>query len=182
MTKIPVEPTSRKAIWDEVRSIRRALGVENKLYFDVINFLELIMPKIFPNFVYEICSIAEMGNLHGKTIPSEVKICIREDVYTGACEGKGRDRLTIAHEIGHLFLHNEHSVSFCRLKPNGEIPNYCDADWQADVFAGELLAPSYLIKNMTVKDIHNACAVSLDCASRQLYAIDCQRQKGYKQI
>ena len=73
MSKIPVKPTSRQAIWAHVRNIRRSLGVEDKLYFDIVHFVERVMPEIFPEFVFEVCTEAEMGNLHGETIPSEHK-------------------------------------------------------------------------------------------------------------
>ena len=108
MSGIPVKPTSRQEIWTYVRDIRRTLGVEAALYFDVVWFVENIMPELFPDFVFEVCTQEELGDLHGKTIPRKNKICIREDVYIGACAENGRDRLTIAHEIGHFFMHDEH--------------------------------------------------------------------------
>lgn len=178
MNKLPVKPTSRQAIWAHVKNIRRFLGVEDKLYFDIVYFIERVIPEIFPEFVFAICPNEEMGDLHGETIPSEHKIRIRQDVYIGACEGQGRDRFTLAHEVGHFFMHDERSVVFCQVDPEGKIPNFRDPDWQADVFAGELLAPSYLIAKMTVQDIHKFCIVSRACAERQLYAIECEKKKG----
>ena len=180
MSKFPVAPASRQDIWKLVRNIRNNLGVEKKLYFDIVHFLEKVMPKIFPNFVLEICSEEEMGENHGETIPSEYKICIREDVYIGACKGKGRDRLTLAHEVGHFFMHDEGTIIYCRLAPNTKLPKFIDPDWQADVFAGELLAPSYLINGMDAQEVHKKCEVSMPCAERQLYAIVCEKKKGFE--
>lgn len=180
MSGIPVKPTSRKVIWTYVRDIRRILGVEDNLYFDVVWFVENIMPKIFSDFVFEICTQEELGDSHGKTVPRENKICIREDVYIGACEGNGRDRLTIAHEIGHFFMHDEHSIEFCQSDSNGKTPCYRDSDWQADVFGGELLAPSYLIGGMSTDEIHKTCIVSLPCANSQLRATERERVKQFK--
>ena len=162
-----------------VRDIRRSLGIEDKLYFDIVNFVERVMPEVFPKFILEICTEAEIRNLHGETIPSEYRIRIREDVYIGACKGKGRDRLTMAHEVGHFFMHDEQSVVFCKVDPNEIIPQYRDPDWQADVFGGELLAPSYLINGMDAREIHETCAVSIACANRQLSAIECEKKKGF---
>lgn len=179
MSKFSVKPTSRQAIWTHVRNIRRSLGVEDKLYFDIVHFVERVMPEVYPEFVFEVCSEAEMGNLHGETIPSEHKIRIREDVYIGACEGRGRDRLTMAHEVGHFFMHDESSVVFYKADPNEKIPHFRDPDWQADVFGGELLAPLYLINGMNVSEIHEICVVSTACADRQLYAIECEKKKGF---
>ena len=179
MSKFSVNPTSRQAIRTHARNIRRSLGVEDKLYFDIGHFVERVMPEVYPEFVFEVCTEAEMGNLHGETIPSEHKIRIREDVYIGACEGRGRDRLTMAHEVGHFFMHDESSVVFCKADPNEKIPHFRDPDWQADVFGGELLAPSYLINGMNVSEIHEICVVSTACADRQLYAIECEKKKGF---
>lgn len=179
MSKILVKPTSRKDIWSFVRKVRCVFGVESKLYFDIVGFVERVLPEIFPDFVLEICPEEEMGNRHGETIPSESKIRIREDVYIGACEGKGRDRFTIAHEVGHFFMHDEQSVVFFKLNSKEKLLNFYDSDWQADVFAGELLAPSYLISEMSGKEISDDCAVTEACANRQLYAIDCERNKGF---
>lgn len=177
MSGIPVKPTSRQEIWTYVRDIRRTLGVEAALYFDVVWFVENIMPELFPDFVFEVCTQEELGDLHGKTIPRKNKICIREDIYIGACAENGRDRLTIAHEIGHFFMHDEHSIEFCQSSSNGKVPCFRDSDWQADVFGGELLAPSYLIDGMSVSKIHEACKVSMPCAKSQLRAIERERVK-----
>lgn len=79
MSSIPVRPTSRQAIWKTVREPRTLLGVENDLYFNIINFVEKVLPLFLPNFVFEICSEEEMGDLHGETFPGE---CIRIMFFT----------------------------------------------------------------------------------------------------
>lgn len=177
MSSIPVKPTSRQAIWMIVRELRTHLGVENELYFNIVAFIENVLPCLLPDFIFEICSKEEMGNLHGETIPSECKIRLREDVYIGACEGKGRDRLTLAHELGHLLMHDGNSIVFCRLEPNGKIPAFRDPEWQANVFGGELLAPSYLISDLTEEEIQEECRVSSLCAKRQLQASVSEQKK-----
>lgn len=105
MSGIPVKPLSRQMIWTLVHKIRKALGVDNELYFDIIRFVENIMPQVFTDFTFAVLPKEELGKQHGKTFPDEKMICIREDVYEGACMGNGRDRLTIAHEVGHFFMH-----------------------------------------------------------------------------
>lgn len=179
MNKFPVKGTSRQTIWAYARYLRRALGVENELYFNILCFAENILSEQFQNFIFEICEEKELPYHHGETIPSEQKIRIREDVYEGAAKNNGRDRLTIAHEVGHFLMHDEQSVIFCKLDPNGKLPIYNDPDWQADVFAGEILAPSYLIDGMSAQEIHEKCGVSLACAERQLRAIESEKKKGF---
>jgi len=144
------------------------VGLENTLYFPILSFLENILPNFIPDFQLEIVPIAEMGNKHGETYPSKNLIRIREDVYLRAAAGEGRDRLTIAHEIGHLFLHEDTAIALCRLEPNQKLKPYEDPEWQADAFGGELLASSYLIQNMNEHQIKVKCGVSASAARCQL--------------
>ena len=106
-----------------------------------------------------------MGAKHGETIPSENRIRIREDVYERACYGHGRDRLTMAHELGHLLLHRVETITFAR--EDGDIPPYKDPEWQANAFAGELLAPYEYIKDMSIIDIASHYGITEKAASIQ---------------
>ena len=94
-------------------------------------------------------------------------IRIKESVYEGACNGEGRDRMTIAHEIGHYF-----TLCFCgfRLERNfsgGKIPAFRDPEWQAKCFAGELMVPAHRVKGMDAYEIADQCGVSYDAACVQ---------------
>ncbi|MCD8294834.1 MAG: ImmA/IrrE family metallo-endopeptidase [Clostridia bacterium] len=142
--------------------------MENELYFPVVKFLENVLPIIIPDFQLEIVPAEEMGNKHGETFPSKSLIRIREDVYVRAVNGEGRDRLTIAHEIGHLLLHAGSTIALCRMAPGEQIMPYEDPEWQANAFGGELLASSYLIKGMSAYEVHVKCGVSLSAAEMQL--------------
>lgn len=164
-------PISREEIRRYVRKIRAGMAMEFTLPVPIVSILEQYLPIIFgETYNYEIVPEEEMGNKHGETIPDQGLIRIREDVYLGACSGNGRDRMTIAHEIGHFLLHRSIRVSLCRME-NGvtEKPKvYENPEWQADVFAGELLAPSYLIANMSAKEISEKAKVSLAATETQL--------------
>lgn len=159
---------SRKNIQGLVRMLKEQIGVEDELYFPIVQFLEIALPKLIPEFWLEVAPVSEMGIKHGETFPSKGLIRIREDVYNRAIEGEGRDRLTIAHEIGHLFLHDDNYISLCRLQPNEKLKAYEDPEWQADAFGGELLASSYLIKGMNEHEVAQKCGVSLSAARCQL--------------
>lgn len=163
--------TSRDDIRAYVHGIKKMIGLENSLYFPVVKFLEHVLPMMISGFQYEYLALAEMGNLHGETFPSRNLIRIREDVYRGAVEGKGRDRMTIAHEIGHLLLHEDDAISLCRLDPGQKLKPYEDPEWQADAFGGELLASSYLIRGMSEVEVQSKCGVSSAAAHCQLRAL-----------
>ena len=162
---------SRKNIQSFIRYLKKMVHLENEVYFPVVQFLENILPILISDFQLEIVPQREMGNKHGETYPSRNLIRIREDVYLGAVAGCGRDRLTIAHEIGHLFLHEDDSIELCKLAPNEKLRPFEDPEWQANASGGELLASTYLIKGMTVVDVSEKCGVSMDAARVQLRAV-----------
>ena len=163
---------SRRDIQSIIRTIRKAVGLEYDLHFPIVQFLENVLPIFCPDFQLEILSQSEMGNKHGETYPSRKLIRIREDVYLGAVNGSGRDRLTIAHEIGHLFLHKDASIALCQLAPNEKLRAFEDPEWQANAFGGELLASAYLIRGMSAAEVSEQCGVSMDAAKIQLKAAD----------
>ena len=84
----------------------------------------------------------------------------------GAIRNVGRDRMTIAHELLHLILHQPSSLTLYRR--NEEIPIYKNPEWQAECFAGELLMPYERIKNMSESEIVDKCKVSQIAAHYQL--------------
>lgn len=169
MSQYVANPMSRLKIREVANLLRRILQLENEPYFPVLHFLELGMPLIDKNFNYEIKPIEEMGDCYGITYPEEHLIALREDVYDRAVVGIPRDRFTIAHEIAHYLLHNPKTVSFARTTGHERVPPYLDPEWQANAFAGELLAPPHLIKEMSsIAEIETRCGVSRKVAEIQL--------------
>lgn len=168
MNQCIAEPLSRKDIRMMARKIRLLEGCLGKLYFDIINFLEITLPKIDESFTFSVGTMWEMKDCHGLTYPDRNEIQIREDVYERALVNSGRDRLTMAHELFHLLQHQKENISFPRIRDNGEIPAYKDPEWQANAFGGELLIPHNLIKGMTAEEIAFKCAVSLPAAKCQM--------------
>lgn len=159
-------PMSRKRVRLYARKVRRLVGCENQLEFPIVEFLEKTLPELDEDFTLEILEASEMGECHGKTYPDAHKIQLREDVYNNAVTGKGRDRLTVAHEIAHYLLHENCNVALARADSN--IPAYKDPEWQATAFGGELLVPAHLVQGMTPEEVAYKCGVSLAAAKYQL--------------
>lgn len=162
-----VKPRSISNIRQYASIIRDALDLNNSetKYFPIVEFLEFIMPKIDRNFYLNIIPKKDMKGIHGLTYPEDGCINIREDIYEGACNGNGRDRFTLAHELGHYLLHNKDNVNLARR--DSEIPSkiYENSEWQADTFAAELLMPYNLIDTDNVYDIAEEYGVSISAAS-----------------
>lgn len=132
--------------------------------FPIVKFLELIMPKIVENFHIYIADENEMGNVHGLACVEEDCIKIRKDVYEGAIEGNGRDRFTLAHELGHYLMHDKKHVKLARIEAGKSIEAFRNPEWQANTFAAELLMPINLIDTNNPFVIANEFGVSLKAA------------------
>ncbi len=168
MNNYKVEPKSRFNLRTLVNVFRKFLQLDDELYFPIVELLD-VMTELFPEFNYEIIEDKLLPeNVHADTDVRTGHIRIKESVYEGACNGEGRDRMTIAHEIGHYF-----TLCFCGFKlernfSGGELPAYCDPEWQAKCFAGELMIPTHLVKGMSVSEIAEQCGVSREAANIQL--------------
>lgn len=157
-------PLSLVQIRAKASAFRKIFGLTENGYVDIVKVLETLQEY---GVEIEIAPVHEMANKHGQTYPAQPKIVIREDIYERACEGHGRDRLTIAHEIGHLFLHGTDKISLARVEKEYEVPTWCDPEWQANAFAGELLAPFRFIKELSISDIQVRYGVSATAAKVQ---------------
>ena len=167
MASFIAEPLSRKRIRAFTKYIRDLCGLQKILYFPVVEFLENMLPELVEDFNFEILEFSEMGDKEGETIPSCNSINIREDVYEKAVNGDGRARFTILHEIGHLLLHDNDRVALCRTSDRSSVRTFENPEWQADVFAGELLMCKDLIKDMSVAEIEIYCGASHAAAECQ---------------
>jgi len=169
LSEYEASPLSRVDIREIANFFRQQCKLIDAKFFPIVEFLEFVMPQLDPQFVWESISRFEMGSKHGLAYPDDKLIKIREDVYEGAVKGNGRDRFTIAHEIGHYFLHKKERVSFARTMGLAEkLPAFRNPEWQADAFAGELLAPPHIIKDMTIFEVARFCGISQQAARKQL--------------
>lgn len=129
-----VEPMSKKSIQEIAKQARGVFKLKDP-YIDMEELVEMLIAM-------EVVVVCESGDkrLEGKyalTYPDRNLMLLSEDTYLGACNGNGRDRFTIAHEIGHLLMH-KNQFAFARLT-TGNHKVYEDAEWQADTFASHFL-------------------------------------------
>ena len=161
------QPCSRRDLRRLAMGIRLKLGLEDSLYFPVVQLLEL-MSAIFPRFHFEIVEDGELPpGVHADTDVENHIVRIMQSVYDGACAGSGRDRMTIAHEIGHYLLLCVWGFRFQRNFAGNAVPTCQDPEWQAKCFAGELLVAAHLTGHMSPKAIAVVCGVSLLAAQTQ---------------
>lgn len=78
------------------------------------------------------------------------RLVLTELTYNRLRKADGRAAFTLAHELGHIWLHHEELMVLGRLshkacvlaRVRDEFPVYHDTEWQADAFAGPFLAPA----------------------------------------
>lgn len=154
---------SREKIREIARFIRKECKLEDVTYFPILRFFDWYLPEIDPDFKFIIVPVSEMRDTYGLTNTVKHEIRIREDVYEGAYFGNPRHRFTMCHELGHYLLHQPEMISL----PRGDVPKYRDPEWQANTFAGELMAPYDLVQGMPVEEIAEKCGMSIQAAKIQ---------------
>ena len=171
MSEYMVEGKSREGLRELACKFREIFRLEKTLYFPIVEILD-ILGFVFDDFNYEIVENEVFpANIHADTDIRKGTVRIKQSVYDGACVGEGRDRMTIAHEIGHYFMLCRCGFRLERNFTNKKVPPFCDPEWQAKCFAGELLVPAYLVWDMTAEEIAMKCGVSYEAALIQYDSI-----------
>ena len=167
MTEYIAPPRSRANLREIARQFRSFLHLENELYFPIVQVLD-VMAMLFHDFSYEIIADTEwVGTSHACTDMRTGCIRIRESVYNSACEGGGRDRMMIAHEIAHWLLHYSHGFTLQRNFELLPVKSYMDPEWQAKCLAGELMVDAVLLAGKQPHEIARLCGVSYAAAQCQ---------------
>lgn len=171
-----VAPRSMKNIRKVVNDIKKCCGFFEYLQFPLIMFWEQILPDMFSDYRFLYVNDDELEGLEAYTDHNQKVVKIKTSVYLKALEGSFKDLFTIAHEIGHLFLHDEEAIIFARSYMR--VPAYRSAEWQANYFAAELLMGSHLIVDMSIEEISKECLVCEKSAEIQLKHAIAEREKG----
>ena len=147
------------------------MNLTNELYFPIVEVLEMLH-KFDEDAHFEVVEADELEeNEHAVTDIITKTIKIRSDVYEGACNGVGRDRMTIAHEFAHFITLCVCGFRLARSFGDVDIPPYRDPEWQAKCLAGELMIDSDFGKGMSSSEASEKCGVSFDAADFQLSKI-----------
>ena len=108
-----------------------------------------------------------MGDREAYATPDTRRIFLRHSVFDGAEKNLPRDRMTLAHELGHLAL--GHHAPAARMQSGNKTPKFIDpsvsAERQARVFAAAfLIRPIDLERATSAFELSRICRVSLQAA------------------
>lgn len=176
-------PRSRESIRRDAYLLRVKLGLKDEACFDILRFLENVLPITDPTFYLEVVSDSdpEMSGIQAEYILRLNVIRVKQSVYDAAAADYWWARSTLAHELGHYHYHDENNVRYAKLEPFERVPPDFDPERQANVFAAELLAPLNLIDGMSAQQIASTCKVSYTIAERQLRVLErIKRRKAKK--
>ena len=146
-----VAPMSAVAIRRRAEKNRATLQIQPK--FDLWQFLEGLSVNF--GVVYEIVDDNSMpGSEEAYCMPSAATILIPNRSLEGINNNSSRSRFTICHELGHFVLAHQPVMHREVMTPAA----YVDSEWQADVYAAELLMPADVIKNDP--DLHTPTSIA----------------------
>jgi Zn-dependent peptidase ImmA (M78 family) len=134
-----------------------------------------------PEFNYEVPEIWDKDvNIHAMCDISRHAIIIKKSVYIGAYRGKGRDRLTIMHEVAHYLLFTFFGCPVFRsFKTAQKVPKESDPEWQAKNLAGLLMCPPESIAGLSVEQVMRKHGVSYSAAQKACKIRDFGKKRGY---
>lgn len=159
---IKVPARSTKWIRSYTEALRDALEM-NEPYFKIVWFMDTFLLREFDGYEFEVVGRAELGSDAGRTYPDQGLVQIRSDVYDDAASGGGFGRFTMAHELGHLFMHR--GIGFARHVERQKVADYCNSEVQANRFAAELLMPVSAVETCKgVRSLQQLCGVSRPAA------------------
>ena len=174
---LPFKPSHMdvRRVSNVVAVLRLRLKLTYDERFPIIEFLEFEIPtfKQFADFRLVIGTddrFQEGVLAVAKSAP--LQIVVRERIYCDAIYGDTLARYALAHELGHVFLGHVANSRGDEKKFVERTNNVSRLEWEADEFASELLAPSYMLQKMTSGDVASKFAVSTNFAELRLKTIE----------
>lgn len=134
-------------------SLRRYGAIFSYWVFDIVKFIEGPLTERFREKdplrieLYDRSSATEKIPAYVEFKPN-LKLCVRRDIWEGAKKGIPHARFVLAHEIGHLVLHDHHAKAFSNDEHANLkfVPPEESAEWQANTFAKYFLAPDNILQ------------------------------------
>lgn len=171
---------------------RELAALANSMSFSVVDFISGPLKQRFRGRLC-IDVLADDGPLDG---PAEVAISrnksnitlrVKNYIWTAASVGDAEARRILAHEIGHIWLHQDERFRFSEVAKDEHnfIPNEELVEWQAHTFADNFLMPVSSISSFqNLSDLIDYCEmfhpVPDDVVQRQFLIASDKRRSYFK--
>lgn len=162
--RFKANPCSRADLSAMAWRVRKFGGCTTVKAFPIV---EIIEHNLMDYCSLQVLDDSECDVNEAWTVPELGNIYVRNSVYEAAVNGNPRARFTLAHELGHRIFHTSSQIARCSIDEMVQLKIYQTPEWQADAFAGELLAPTRMISGLSISEICDQFTVSYDCARIQ---------------
>jgi len=172
-----VSARSAESIARLAYGLRDADGSIDKVNFNVIGFVTRTLPRQLEVMKKGKLLIELYDRAFQQDDPAFVSfnpLTLNSDrqIWADAERGEDYARFIIAHEIGHLTLHDHSAKAFSRDKSDqikfGD--DLQSAEWQANTFAGYFLLPDPVIQKLTQR-IDNAAIIGTICQVPEMLSL-----------
>lgn len=175
---------SREAIASIARDWRIAGNVDHREYFDIVDFIENCLSK---RYLKKGNLKIEFFNATSSEAPASVSynpllLRVDQETWDLAKLGDPRSRFILAHEVGHIVLHDHHAKSFSK-NPELRLRFPMDenkSEWQADNFADPFLASDQIILQIGEEnEIAITCGIPLENVIHRLQRLQETKRKRF---
>jgi hypothetical protein len=163
---------------------RRAGDIYNHGYFDIVAFVEKVLSKRLRKPKQDLivaqfdCSL---GDRRAYVSFNPITLHVDSEVWELAKLGGPDARFIIAHEIGHIILHDDRAKAFS-IDPSLNIRfagQEHSAEWQANTFAGYFLLPDHLVRSFgDFNDLSASCSVLKTLAQDRMESVQKVNRKA----
>ncbi len=150
--------------------------------FDVIRFVENDLPTIMGNRIrLEIKDLAGTRDYPAYVPAGSLRLVCDDEVWQHAKLGDSESKFILAHECGHLFLHNGYDLHFS--DPRNRLSSYIreedSTEWQANTYAEYLLLPDLLVQQFKdASELAQICDVPMWLALKRFEDVHPRRFSG----
>lgn len=157
----------REDLAAEATACRRLLPPTITGWFDVFAFVTQIVPKLIPEFSIVFYDAGEGDDPAFITFGPKT-LHVDREVWEFASRGEPNARFILAHELGHILLHNQYAQAFSGEQQKFG-PRENSAEWQADTFAEFILiGDDVLDRSANAESVERACGVVSQIALRRI--------------
>lgn len=166
---VVVASRSTKQIEELALAVRQALGYNDDEKVDMLELLEHRLVGYIEEFEFDVESDSALGGADALTSLTELRITVSQSCYDQAYHRTSkRPQFTLAHELGHLVMHQGRTVSLAR----GKVKAYQSPEWQADTFAASFLAPADAVRRCnSVEEVSSRFSISREAARLRILKV-----------
>ncbi len=181
----PVKSRSEYQIQYDAQRLREFLGVEGLASFNIVRAVEeTFIPKFRKKGIVRLNLTSDDPSPGSPALvvfdpPSigpnrNITLNIRRDVLNDANDGDGYSRFVVAHELGHIILHDHMPSLFSSTSVRllTSYPEEETAEWQANTFAKYALVPDWLVfEHRDVASLRFACQIEEEISKDRIETV-----------